>query len=301
MNRILSRLYSQPLMIEANAWRAFEEYARTATVVSPARANARVCDCDEILPEPRPRYLNVLELRRLAPVAVVIADPAQENGLALTPADTAIITIEGMIVKHADPEECEDFGLTDLDDVDAALALVAADANIRNVLLNFVNNPGGTIIGIPETAARIADLCRTKNVISFSDSQCTSGGTYLASQASEFFITESTYTGSIGVIRPPVIDISEQLKANGVKATIIKSGQFKDTGSMLRPITPEEVAMLLEQSDRIMKMFTDAVKRGRPRMTADAMQGQVFFGSQAVEVGLADAVLPDMAAALAAF
>jgi ClpP class serine protease len=36
-------------------------------------------------------------------------------------------------------------------------------------------------------------------------------------------------------------------------------------------------------------------------MTADSMQGQVFFGRQAVEVGLADAIVPDMAAALAAF
>jgi protease-4 len=134
-----------------------------------------------------------------------------------------------------------------------------------------------------------------------SDSICCSAGVFIASQASEFFVTQSAHTGSIGSIRPPIIDISEQLKANGVKATIIKAGKFKDTGTMLRPITQEEIAMLQDYVDRTNKLFKDAVKSGRPRMSADNMEGQIFFGRQAVEVGLADAVVADMAAALAAF
>jgi signal peptide peptidase SppA len=297
MKRILSQLYSQPLMIEGNAWRAFEENARASAVVSPPLpVAARLCGCDSPIPEPTPRYLNVLELRRLS------ADLSQSfNADMAMPNDTAIITVEGLIVKHAEEWECEFLGLTDLDDVDAALAQVAADANIRNLFLNFVNCPGGSVVGLPETAARVAALALVKNVIAFSDSQCTSAGVYIASQASEFFVTESTYSGSIGIIRPPIIDISEQLKANGVKATIIKSGKFKDTGTMLRPITPEEVAMLQATSDRIMGMFTAAVKSGRPKMSADNMQGQIFFGREAVEVGLADAVVADMNEALAAF
>lgn len=297
MNRILSYLYSQPLMIEANAWRAFDEHARTAgRETRPAPVAARLCGCGEPLPDPSPRYLNVLELVRLAP------DLSQSfNDESLMPPDTAIITFEGLIVKHADEWECELFGLTDLDDIDAALAQVVADANIRNVLLNFVNCPGGTVIGVPETAARVAALARAKNVKSFSDSQCTSAGVYIASQASEFFVTASTYSGSVGTIRAPILDFSKNLAMNGITPTIIKSGKFKDTGTMLRPPTQEEIDMLQATCDRINAMFKSAVQSGRPRMRDESMQGQLFFGSESVEVGLADAVLADLDAALAAF
>lgn len=295
--RLLSLLYFQPLMIERNAWDAILAANDGVHHQRPIVAPARTCSsCDDTMPAREARYMRVLELTRLSPDLRQTLD----DGSPL-PTNTAIVTIQGMIVKHAEEWECEYMDLTDLDDVDAALAHIAADANIRNVLLNFVNCPGGSCIGVPETAARVADLRITKNVISFSDSVCCSGGIYIASQASEFFVTPSAHTGSIGSIRPPIIDISEQLKANGVKATIIKAGKFKDTGTMLRPITPEEIAMLQAYVDRVNAMFTTAVKSARPRMTAESMQGQVFFGAEAVEVGLADAVLPDMAAALAAF
>jgi signal peptide peptidase SppA len=296
--RLLSLLYFQPLMIERNAWDSLLAANDGVQYQRPVISPARTCSsCDEPMLLPA-RYLRlgVLELRTLSVSEACLIDPALP-----IPNDTAIIAIKGMIVKHAEEWECEYMDLTDLDDVDAALAHVAADANIRNVLLNFVNCPGGSCIGVPETAARVAQLRRTKNVISFTDSVCCSAGIYIGSQASEFFVTESAHTGSIGSIRPPIIDISEQLKANGVKATIIKAGKFKDTGTMLRPITAEEIAMLQAYVDRTNAMFTTAVKSARPRMTADSMEGQIFFGRQAVEVGLADAVLPDMAAALAAF
>jgi signal peptide peptidase SppA len=300
--RLLSLLYFQPLMIERNAWDAIlaandgvhHQRPPVAAGVSPAK----LCSsCDEPMPAPASRYFRVLQLTRLA------GDLSQSfnDDAAIMPADTAIITIRGMIVKHAEEWECDLMGLTDLDDVDAALAHVAADANIRNLLLNFVNCPGGSCIGVPETAARVEALRRSKNVISFTDSVCCSGGIYIGSQASEFFVTSSAHTGSIGAIRPPIIDISEQLKANLVKTTVIKAGKFKDTGTMLRPVTPEEIAMLQAYVDRVNAMFTGAVKSARPRMSAAAMEGQIFFGAEAVEVGLADAVVDDMAGALAAF
>jgi signal peptide peptidase SppA len=292
--RLLSLLYFQPLMIERNAWDAILAANDGVHHQRPAISPARTCSsCDEASPAPA-RYFRVLELRTLSDFRLPTSD------LSLPP-DTAIITVRGMIVKHAEEWECEAFGLTDLDDVDAAIAHVAADANIRNVAFVFVNCPGGSCIGVPETAARVEALRRTKNVISFSDSVCCSGGIYIASQASEFFVTSSAHTGSIGAIRPPIIDISEQLKANGVKTTVIKAGKFKDTGTMFRPITPEEIAMLQAYVDRVNAMFTAAVKSARPRMSADAMEGQIFFGREAVEVGLADAVVADLSEALAAF
>ncbi len=292
--RVLAHLYSQPLMIEQYAWDAFNHHAGDIGI--PNESRARMCSsCDPA--EAPARYFNVLELMRLA------GDVSQSfNGeSSALPNDTAIITFRDVIVKHADEFECKYLGLTDLDDIDAALAHVEADANIRNVLLRFINSPGGSSIGVPETAARVEALARIKNVKTFNDSQCCSAGVYIGSQSNEFFVTPSAFTGSIGVVKPPILDFSKNLAMNGITPTIIKSGKFKDTGTQLRPPTQEEIDMLQRQSDRMMKMFRTAVKNGRPRMTVDAMEGQVFVGSEAVEVGLADAVVADLNEALAQF
>lgn len=192
------------------------------------------------------------------------------------------------------------YGGCDLDDVDAALEQVRKDDVIRNVLLVF-NSPGGSVTGVPETAAKVAALSRIKNVKAFSDSICCSGAYYIASQANEVFFTASTYGGSIGVIMPPIIDISKMLADQGVVTTTIKNGKYKDTGSMLRPIEKDEIEMLQERSDLIMGMFTSAVNRTRPGVTDATMQGQVFFGSQNIDARLADALLPDLNAALQQF
>jgi signal peptide peptidase SppA len=307
--RILSKLYAQPLLLQPSAWHAFDHALRdvmdTGRIQLPKMPIARIHDdnpdldgSDDDCPPscaPARMFRGVLELRRLAP------DLSQSfNAEVELPNDTAIIHFDGVLDKHISMMDMMCYGGVDLDDIDAALAYVAADANIRNVLLVF-NSPGGSVIGVPETAARVEALSRAKNVITFSDSVCCSGAVYIGSQASEFYVTASTYSGSIGVIRPPILDFSEALKEQKITATIIKSGKFKDTGSMLRPITDEEKTMLQAQSDRIMGMFTTAVKSGRPKMSADAMQGQVFFGTEAVEVGLADAVVADLNEALAAF
>ena len=295
--RIISKLYAEPLLLEPNAWRSFDHALRNivgAPALGYAKRNreGKVAGRVDIDPDPEAgddspatRQDAILEIRT----------PAQ-----MSAPSTAIIRVEGVIDKHVSLMDLECYGGCDLDDVDAALEQVGSDDSIQNVLL-FFNTPGGSIIGVPETADRIYALAQKKNVKSFCDSICCSGGIFLASQASEFFVTKSAYTGSIGVISGPFLDFSKQLEHQGITPTIIKSGKFKDTGTELRPMTDDEKTMLQERSDRIMGMFTGAVKRGRPSISAASMQGQVFFGSEAVQVGLADAIVSDLAEALAQF
>jgi signal peptide peptidase SppA len=306
--RLLSKLYAEPLLLQPAAWHAFDHALRSlmegnapslpqAPVAKLHDDNPDLYDEDDTPRSPvakTPSFRGVLDLMRLAP------DSSQSfNGEAM-PNDTAIIRFDGVIDKHVALMEMMCYGGVDLDDIDAALAYVAADANIQNVLLVF-NSPGGSVIGVPETAARVAALARTKNVYTFSDSIICSAAIYIGSQASQLFVTPSTYSGSIGVIKPPILDFSKNLQQNGITPYIIKSGKFKDTGTQLRPPTAEELDLLQAQSDRIMGMFTAAVKAGRPRMSAENMEAQIFFGSEAVEVGLADAVVSSLDEVLAQF
>src|ERR1041384_8250969 len=277
----LTNLLSHPLFMERNSLEAFFQHnAGRASIDPPKIDRARLCgSCDDELPEPPARYLRVLKYLRLAaPIAEIIVG-SDQSVAALN--DTAIITFNGPIVKHADEWECEIFGLTDLDDIDAAIAAVSADENIRNVLLNFVNCPGGTSIGVAETADKVYALAQKKNVFTFSDSFVASAGIYIGSQASQLFVTASTYSGSIGVIIPAILDFSKNLQMNGITPHIIKAGKFKDTGTSLRPPTQEELDMLDAQIARQKAGFDKAVKRGRPAIRTDAMQGQLFVGAEA--------------------
>jgi len=292
--QIIRKLYAEPLLIEQSAWRAFDHALRDLMQRDGKIKLPRIEIDDPADPgdpeSPTPataRHARILEMPSL---------------------DTAVIYVDGVIDKHVSLFELQCYGGCDLDDVDAALEQVSKDDAIANVLLVF-NSPGGSVIGVPETAAKVAALSRIKNVKAFSDSICCSAAYYIASQASEFFVSSSTYSGSIGVMQPPIIDISKMLAKDGVTVTTIKSGKYKDTGSMFRPITDDEIEMLQARSEKIAGMFYDAVRNGRgtvgPRMgetvSDETMQGQIFFGDEAVDVGLADAVLPDLAAALAQF
>jgi hypothetical protein len=233
--RILSKLYAQPLLLQPSAWHAFDHALRdvmdTGRIQLPKMPIARIHDdnpdldgSDDDCPPscaPARMFRGVLELRRLAP------DLSQSfNAEVELPNDTAIIHFDGVLDKHISMMDMMCYGGVDLDDIDAALAYVAADANIRNVLLVF-NSPGGSVIGVPETAARVEALSRAKNVITFSDSVCCSGAVYIGSQASEFFVTASTYSGSIGVIRPPILDFSEALKERRSRPRSSRAGSSK--------------------------------------------------------------------------
>jgi protease-4 len=86
----------------------------------------------------------------------------------------------------------------------------------------------------------------------------------------------------------------------GLKASVIKSGKFKDIGSPVREMTAEEKALIQELVDDIYDQFLDMVARDRNipkeklRKIAD---GRVFTGRQAHKLGLVD-YLGDMGYAL---
>src|SRR5262249_20827061 len=109
--------------------------------------------------------------------------------------------------------------------------------------------------------------------------------------ASEFYCTESSSIGSVGV-RMILMDYSEALKEEGIKVNPIVSGKYKVSGASFKPLTDDERQMFQADSDRIYAQFKAAVNSIRP--TADEnLQGQVFYGRQAVGVGMASGLVED--------
>lgn len=197
----------------------------------------------------------------------------------------AIVKIHGVIDKVLTQFEMDCYGGCDLEDVDKALAIVAADPKIRYVVL-YIHSPGGSVTGTPETAQRVAHLRQTKEVHAYTSTLCCSAAYYIASQADVITAAPSAWVGSIGVYMA-LLDETRALEMEGLKVELIKAGRLKAMGASFKPVTDEERTFLQASVDRTWAEFKKASTALRPLAEED-MQGQAFDGASALERKLVD-------------
>lgn len=200
--------------------------------------------------------------------------------------NVAIISIAGVIDKHISSFEMSCYGGCDLADVDRALMLAANESEIEHIVL-YINSPGGSVIGVAETAARVAALAKTKEVHAFVDACACSAAYYIASQADMITAAPSAVLGSIGVYLA-LLDETRALEMDGYKVELMKAGKFKAMGASFKQLTDEERAMFQASVDEIYAQFTGAVRGARPQVSDETMQGQTFTGAKAKAAGLSD-------------
>ena len=125
-----------------------------------------------------------------------------------------------------------------------------------------INSPGGMVAPSQEIYQEIKKACKEKKVIVSMESVAASGGYYIACTADKIVANPGTLVGSIGVILQ-IENIEELLNKIGLRRKVVKSGKYKDIGSITRPMTEEEEAILQVFSDDIYNQFVDAVAEGR--------------------------------------
>lgn len=209
--------------------------------------------------------------------------------------NVAIISLSGVIDKHISDFEMECYGGYDISDFDKAIMVAQADPSIERVILD-INSPGGSVTGISESAERVAALTETKEVRAFVDSQCCSAAYEIASQADHIAAAPSSIVGSIGVYMA-LIDATRAAEMEGYKVELITAGKYKAMGSPFKPLSDEERGMLQAMVNDLHSEFKATVKSGRRAATErgghktvsdSAMEGQSFFGKEALENRLVD-------------
>jgi len=161
--------------------------------------------------------------------------------------------------------------------------------NIKAIILR-INSPGGMVAPSQEIYQEVKKACMEKKVVVSMESIAASGGYYIACTADKIVANPGTLVGSIGVILQ-IENIEELLSKIGLKREIVKSGKYKDIGSMTRPMTEEEEAILQGFSDNIYYQFVDAVAEGRDMKREEVLKladGRIFTGEQAIKLGLID-------------
>ena len=161
---------------------------------------------------------------------------------------------------------------------------------IKAVLLRM-NSPGGTVAASQEVYQLVHKL-RDKQkpvVVSMSD-VCASGCYYIASAADHIVANPGTLTGSIGVISSS-LNFKGLLDKLGIADQTIKAGKYKDLGSVTRPLSLEEEAILNALVADSYDQFLDdvAVGRGIDRAELEQpAQGLGYTGRQAHGKNLVD-------------
>jgi len=192
---------------------------------------------------------------------------------------------------------CVEGVINDSREITEQLDDFAKDDSIIAVVLR-VDSPGGGVAVSQEIYDAVVELRKTKKVVASMGSIAASGGLLVACAADKIVANPGTITGSISAIMH-FANFEELLKKVGVKSSVVKSGQYKDIGSPVREMTPEEKVIVQDLVDDIYNQFVDVIVKERklPREKVIAIaDGRVFSGRKAKELGLVDS-LGDMTSA----
>jgi len=174
------------------------------------------------------------------------------------------------------------------------LDLARSDEQIKALVLR-INSPGGTVTGsdLLYDEIQLFKQQRKVPVVAQLMGTAASGGYYVALAADEIRAQRTTVTGSIGVIFS-AFNVAGLMQKIGVEDQTITSGAFKDAGSILRRMRPEERAQLQSVIDDLYQRFVEVVQSGRKKLSAEQIReladGRIFSATQALERGLVDEI-----------
>jgi protease IV len=178
------------------------------------------------------------------------------------------------------------------------LEKAAKDRKIKAVVLK-INSPGGTVTASDILYHELQDFRRrtTLPMVAVLLDVAASGGYYVALAADTIVAHPTSVTGSIGVIMVTV-NADGLLQKIGVATAAIKSGPYKDMGSPLRALTPEERAIFQSVIDDLYGQFVGKVAERRkiPLETAKKLaDGRIYTAQQALADKLVDRIgyIPD--------
>lgn len=167
----------------------------------------------------------------------------------------------------------------------------AQDPNIASIILDM-DTPGGAVGGLDVAAAAVREAAAAKKTTAVCNTMMCSAGYWIGAQASEIVITEAGEIGSIGVIATHT-DETASLDEAGLKVTYVRSAERKALGQSAEAMDGPVLAQWQSEVSRLADKFVAAVAEGRGITLTTAKgfaTGDVFFGQEAVDVGLADRV-----------
>src|SRR5690349_70506 len=178
----------------------------------------------------------------------------------------AVFTLVFLVFRAAGGEQAglfgDKIGVVDLDGVILSptetveqLRKLADDDSVKAIIIH-VNSPGGGVAASEEIyreVKRVRDV-KHKRIVSSIQTVGASGAYYVSSATNKIYADSGSVVGSIGVIAEWV-NYGDLLHWAKLKDITMKAGEFKDTGSPVRDLTPVEREYLQSLIDNMHTQF----------------------------------------------
>ena len=162
------------------------------------------------------------------------------------------------------------------------------DGQVNAVLLR-IDSPGGTVAGTADLAAEITRARKSLPVFAYVEDLAAASAYWIASQAEKVYANTATcLVGEIGTF-VSLYDRSRQFGKAGVKAIVLRAGEFKTVGFPGTEITDKQRSYLQDLVDRTQAEFNKAIS-GRKINPAAIASGKAYLAGDAVKLGLIDGV-----------
>jgi ClpP class serine protease len=217
------------------------------------------------------------------PVSAQKIEPAYYKYKYPDETESRLIVIEGPILKS--DGLCGEPG-------SATITSYVRDAmatdNVRRIVI-LIDSGGGMVDGTQLLSEAVRDAAAVKEVKAIIQGMAASAAYWVASGATTIeYSSETDMIGSIGVMLT-MRDYSKQLAEMGVKEMRIYADQSSEKNiayeeALKGSFTPIKETILNPTA----QIFIDAVKANRPHVKNEALKGQLYIASKAVEMGLVD-------------
>lgn len=175
-------------------------------------------------------------------------------------------------------------------DLIETLRKVRIDSTVKAVVLR-VNSPGGSAAASDLIWREVDVITNDKPVIVSMGGYAASGGYYISCAADYIVAEPNTITGSIGVYGM-VPNVEKMATDAGVDFSVVSSTQNPPV-NITKKLKPEHLAALQTSVENTYTTFVNRVAAGRDMTFAQVdsiAQGRVWVGSDALSIGLIDAI-----------
>jgi protease-4 len=177
-----------------------------------------------------------------------------------------------------------------VDDLKEAFQQAANDPKVKAVVIS-VDSPGGEVTAGDTIHHALGKLSAKKPVVIFINSIGTSAAYYIACAGSWIMCSDTSFTGSIGVIIS-TLNYKELFGKIGLQSVIFKSGQFKDALNGARDLTEEEKSyfqgLVMQTYDRFLNIVADSRHLDPATLRDGLADGRVLSGKDAYTAKLVD-------------
>lgn len=218
-----------------------------------------------------------------APIRTQVVGYQVHDGVAVIPVSGALVN-KGSYLPTAS-------GMQGYNGILTMFSQALDDPNVESIVLD-IDSPGGEVAGCFDLCRLVAASRDEKPIAAFVGEQATSAAYAIASAAEKIYIPQTGMVGSIGVLVAHQ-DFSKKLTKEGIKVTLIHSGEHKVDGNPFEALSSTVREKIQDRIDSTRQMFAELVSENRSMSVESvlATEAQTYEGATAVDIGLADEIM----------